>query len=248
MKPYIILLLVILSWLSSDGQNKATLDFSGVKPIISINGTTCNIQNQQFSCVPRTCDNVYIVAGDTVEFCTVSSITLNSDTAYWMRWEFNGSSNYPNPIWDSFPTETPLCYQVMWNLAGSYTVDIYYNGWLSAYPWSDCWIQGPSHWIIHVDVSPATGIMDELSDHEPFLWPNPSYGEFHFSTPAFLKNDNYHMLICDASTGKELKSFQISGQRDNHDFNIKDLPNGVYFLKVYSGSSFCLTEKLILLR
>src|SRR5436190_904311 len=82
----------------------------GIKPGIRINGAPCLIQNLTFSCTPRTCDSIIIQAGDSIEFCTYQQIFLNTDTAYWMRWNFYGSSNLPDTIQNNYPSQTPICY------------------------------------------------------------------------------------------------------------------------------------------
>ena len=218
----------------------------GTKPIISINGVSCNILNQTFSCVPRVCDPVSIVAGDSVEFCTVSQISLNSDTNYWMRWEFSGSSTYPLPVWDSFPTDTPLCYNVTWLVPGNYTIHIFYNGWLSAYPWSDCWAQGPSHWIVNLQVI-ATGISETLEGQDAVFLPNPSTGNIAF-VPNWTAWKNCNLVIRDITSGRQIRNIPFDSSASLVNIFIGDLPNGAYLCSIESHGVPLYRERLILLK
>jgi hypothetical protein len=150
----------------------------GVKPGISINGSPCLIQNLIYSCVPRTCDSIVIEAGDSIEFCTFQAIELNVDTAYWLRWHFFGARNVPDTVQHVYSTQTPLCHWPRWDSAGTFIVEVFYNGDLSAYPTSDCYQQGPSHWFVKVVVLPDPNGVEEVNQNEVVIAPNPSSGKF----------------------------------------------------------------------
>ncbi len=150
----------------------------GVKPGISINGMPCMIQNLIYSCTPRTCDSIVIMAGDSIEFCSYQEIYLNTDTAFWLRWHFYGATNLPDTILNDYPSQTPQCYFPRWDSAGTFIVEVFYNGILSAYSYSDCYPQGPSHWFVKVVVLPNPNSISEVQSDEFKIVPNPSDGIF----------------------------------------------------------------------
>lgn len=160
-------------------------ELNGVKPGISINGAPCLIQNLIYSCTPRTCDSIIISVGDSVEFCTYQQISLNTDSAYWLRWHFYGCSNLPDTIFNGYPATTPQCYSPRWDTAGTYMAEIFYNGVLSAYPNSDCYQQGPSHWYVKVVVLPdPNSVVSNISGETISIAPNPSDGIFSIQLPS----------------------------------------------------------------
>lgn len=169
----LILLLVILT-----SGELISQESSGIKPGILINGSPCLIQNLVYSCVPRTCDSIVINAGDSLEFCTYQAIELNQDTAYWLQWQFTGATNLADTIRHVFPTATPLCHWPRWDTAGTFTVEVFYNGDLTAYPYCDCYPQGPSHWYIKVVVLPVPDGVEERGAEDFMYYPNPSAGIF----------------------------------------------------------------------
>ncbi|MEW6469095.1 MAG: T9SS type A sorting domain-containing protein [Bacteroidota bacterium] len=215
----------------------------GAKPIISVNGITCNILNQQFSCTPRVCDAVLIAAGDSIEFCTVANISLTTDTNYYMQWNFNGSSSHTIAIYDSFPTATPICYYPKWSVAGDYTVDIFYNGWLSAYPYSDCWAFGPSHWIINVQVIP-TGVTGIGSGTIAPLYPNP--GDENV-TVTYSVDQDAELQITDIS-GKTMLIRKLYAAERLATVNCSSLDEGVYFCRIVANGQAGRYQKLIIAR
>jgi hypothetical protein len=219
----------------------------GAKPVISVNGVPCNILNQNFSCLTMHCDSVQVFEGDSVEFCTVSRIELNVDTAYWMRWEFSGSSNFPQPVWDSFPTDTPVCHKAVWVQAGTYTVNIYYNGWLSAYPWSDCYNFGPSHWVVKIKVLSVAGEPETITKERIRIFPNPSSGNVYISYPE-ISGGKPRVIISDLRGGTALKEIYLSGN-DPLEFVLPDdFSNGIYQCSFYSGNVFLGAEKWVVIR
>lgn len=149
------------------------------KPGITINGAQCLIGNTVYSCQPKTCDSVVIYAGDSIEFCTAQQVDLSSDSLYYMRWDFNGSSNYPAPVYDSFPAVTPICRYAKFDTPGTDTVQLFYNGWLSAHSYSDCYAFGPSHWLVPVTVLPSpNGVAENHDSFSCDVFPNPGNGIF----------------------------------------------------------------------
>jgi len=224
-----IFLLSLLTFFTSfiSAQNKVDIDVLSPKPSITIDGVHCNIGNTIYSCVPKTCNTVVIYEGDSIEFCTSTEIDLMIDSAYYMQWNFSGCSNYPPSFTDSFPNQTPICYHPIWNVAGNYVIDIFYNGWLSAYPTSDCWGFGPSHWIINVTVMPALGIAHNNSN--PFsvdIFPNPSNGIFNLT---ISKPKEVEEIFVTDMLGQKILSLK------NENESVVDLssfPTGIYFLNV----------------
>ncbi len=221
----LLLHLFIFTCRTLSAQSKVEVDIASPKPSILIDGVNCVIGNTIYSCTPKTCDALYIMEGDSVEFCTNNQIELNLDSAYWMQWNFTGSSNYTNAVTDSFPTNTPFCYYPKWTEAGNYTVNIFYNGWLSAYPTSDCWSAGPSHWIINVNVATNTGISTTVeNDFTCEIYPNPGNGSFQLkiSSPEIVKE----IFVTDIY-GKKIFTQQNKNQIDLSNFS-----SGIYLLNI----------------
>lgn len=219
-------------------QSQVQVDVQSPKPSISIDGMPCNIMNTIWSCIPKTCDSLVITEGDSIEFCTYNQISLNTDSNYYMQWEFNGSANFPTPFYDSFPNLTPICYYPKWNTAGNYTVDIYYNGWLSAYPYSDCWAFGPSHWIIGVHVMQNMGIIvpDNNSELTYTIFPNPGDGMFHLqiSHPEKVKG-----IFVTTLMGRKIPVVTNETQLD-----LAGYPAGIYFLNLETENGI-LVKKIV---
>jgi hypothetical protein len=224
-----IVALFIFSFATSPllAQSKVHVDILSPKPSITVDGVNCVIGNTIYSCVPKTCNNVTINEGDSIEFCTNNEIYLNTDTAYWMHWNFTGS-NYSSMIADTFPSNTPICYYPKWSVAGNYTVDIFYNGWLSAYPTSDCWNFGPSHWIINVDVLSNTGISSHENELICEIFPNPGNGIFQLkiSNPEAVKS----LYVTDIF-GKEIFTPQ-----DKTQINMTAFSPGIYLLNISTAN------------
>lgn len=193
------------------------------KPGIAVNGSMCLIQNTIWSCVPVDCDSVIIMQGDSIEFCTYQEIFLNTDTAYWMEWIFTGCDNLNDTILDAYSTSTPLCYNPRWSLPGIYNVRIRYNGWLSAYPASDCYTQGPSQWNIAVKVLPdpnSTG-PEPLDDNEIKIYPQPAVDEVK------VQGMQPESIVIHDSRGAIVRIASGSGC-----FNVSDLPDGIYLAEL----------------
>lgn len=169
----ILLTISILIFLKVSAQETVS-----PKPGITVNGYPCLILNLSASCLPRTCDSLVILAGDSIEFCTYQEIDLNVDTAYWLQWNFYGATNLADTIHYGFPNQVPICHSPRWDSSGTYIVEVFYNGWLSAYPSSDCYQQGPSRWFIKVVVLPNPNGIEEEFAGEIIIAPNPSSGKF----------------------------------------------------------------------
>jgi hypothetical protein len=224
MKRFLLFTLYFLP-LIAFAQSKVVVDVASPKPSITIDGLNCAILNTIYTCVARTCTPVQIMAGDSVEFCTNNQIFLNNDTAFWMEWNFTGS-NYTSAITNPYPTNTPFCYYPKWTTAGTYTVDIFYNGWMSAYPSGDCWGYGPSHWIVVVDVTGSTGIASQQENISCEVFPNPGNGiyELRISKPEAVNE----MYLTDIS-GKEILVVQ-----DKNKLDLTNYAAGIYFLNIIS--------------
>jgi hypothetical protein len=217
-------------------QSQVQIDVLSPKPSIAINGDPCNIGNLTFSCTPKTCNTVVITEGDSIEFCTHNEIYLTTDTNYYMQWNFTGCSNLPTSIDDSFPTPTPLCYYPRWDVAGNYTVDVYYNGWLSAYPYSDCYSFGPSHWIIDIVVMQNMGIVPHERNLTCEIFPNPGTGIFN-------------LQISDPEKIEEIYLTNIPGEKIPLEYNqyridLTEFPSGIYFLNIKTEEGI-LIKKLV---
>ena len=193
----------------------------GIKPGISIYGSPCLIQNLVYSCVPRTCDSIVIVAGDSIDFCTYQAIELNVDTAYWLRWQFTGCTNLADTILHTYPTQTPLCHVPRWDTAGIFMVEVFYNGDLTAYPTCDCYQQGPSHWFIKVVVLPNPNGVEEPKTSEITIAPNPSSGKF----TLLNGEDTSQVTICDISG-------RVLFQTNEKEFDLSPYGSGMYFANV----------------
>lgn len=214
---------------------------SGVKPGILIDGNLCKILNQQFSCVTRTCDGVIIYEGDSVSFCTDAYVDLTSDTAYYMHWNFNGST-FPASIVDTVPSNFPICYYPIWNTAGSYTVDIYYNGFLSAYPSSDCY-PVPSHWIIDVTVlSAGAGGIDEHQNINEIVFPNPASNELNIDFHSTQKGN----LELYSIFGEKIRNYEIKNGMNK--IQIADIESGIYFYKIKNAEELFSADKIMVIK
>lgn len=191
------------------------------KPGITINGSPCLILNLSQSCTPRTCDSLVILAGDSIEFCTYQEIELNVDTAYWLQWNFVGATNLADTIYYGFPNQVPICHSPRWDSAGTYMVEVFYNGWLSAYPTSDCYQQGPSHWFIKVIVLPNPNGIEEETINEITIAPNPSSGKF---------------TVLNVTSTTQVTITDVSGrvlvQTNESEIDLTSYGSGLYFASV----------------
>lgn len=216
MKSYYSLLLATFISLSVRSQEPQS-----PKPGIAVNGSLCLIQNTVWSCVPVDCDSIVIMQGDSVEFCTYQEINLSTDTSYWLDWIFTGCGNFPDTVRDDYPTATPLCYWPRWDTAGVYNVKVRYNGWLSAYPTSDCYAEGPSEWKIKIVVIPnPNSVNDEDDETKLLLFPQPAddYINLNFENPgAFVVRNMYGVIIASGTNTSTV--------------NVQDLNNGFYILE-----------------
>jgi hypothetical protein len=221
------ILLLFISFTASvllPAQSKVQVDIASPKPSILIDGVNCVIGNTIYSCTPKTCNAMTITEGDSILFCTNNEIYLNTDSAYWMQWNFTGSNNFPSAVTNSFPSNTPICYYPIWTVAGNYTVDIFYNGWLSAYPTSDCWTFGPSHWILSVTVLSNTGITSAENNLTCEVFPNPGNGIFQLEIP---KPETIKEMYVTDIFGKE-----IFIANDKTQIDLTNYAPGIYLLNL----------------
>jgi hypothetical protein len=144
-----------------------------------------------------------------------------------MQWNFTGS-NYSTMLADSFPSNTPICYYPRWDVAGIYDVHIFYNGWLSAYPTSDCWSSGPSHWIITVDVLSTTGIKPLTEELICEVFPNPGNGIFNLK---ISNPENVRAIYLTDICGKE-----ILIPNDKTQIDLANFPAGIYLLNICTAN------------
>jgi hypothetical protein len=244
MKENVLLLLLLISIpsVSQTGTDSAFL--LSPKPGILINGNQCLIGNTIWSCIPKTCDSLIIPQGDTVQFCTGQQVFLNTDTAYYMEWNFAGSTNYPLMIHDGYPNNTPLCYTPQWNAPGDYVIDIYYNGWLSAYPTSDCYSFGPSHWITKITVLPSSSSIAENSQSgmNCTVSPNPASSSVHFQL-----NSNTPQMKCLRlfdQTGREILS--TTSNSNEFELSTYNISPGLYFYHIEEDAEITASGKLII--
>ena len=208
------------------------------KPGITINGAQCLIGNTVYSCMPKTCDSVVIYAGDSIEFCTAQQIDLSSDSLYYLQWNFYGSSNYPSVVYDSFPAATPLCRYARFDTPGNDTVQVFYNGWLSAHPYSDCYAFGPSHWYVPVTVLPSpNGIGEEQSAFSCELFPNPGDGIFSLK---ISQPENVTRLVVREITGKVVLELPTSATQ----IDLSAFSAGIYTLECYTTGGV-IAKKLL---
>lgn len=217
-------------------QSDTPIDIASPKPSITIDGVNCAIGNTIYTCVPKTCASVTITEGDSIQFCTNNEIYLNTDTAYWLQWNFTGSSNFPLMVVDSFPSNTPVCYYPKWTTAGIYDVHVFYNGWLSAYPTSDCWSSGPSHWIITVDVQINTGITKPVYEVACEIFPNPGNGIFK------LQITNPEKV--EAITITDIFGKEILTPHDKTKVDLTNFPSGIYLLHI-STTNGRIVKKIV---
>ncbi len=216
MKTFYCLIVATFSSLLLNSQ-----EVQSPKPGITVNGSLCLIQNTVWSCVPVDCDSIVIMQGDSVEFCTFQEINLSTDTSYWLDWIFTGCDNFADTIRDDYPTATPLCYWPRWDTAGVYNVKVRYNGWLSAYPTSDCYAEGPSEWNINIVVTPnPNSVHDNAENNQILLFPQPAddFMNLSFENPgAFVVRNMYGMIISSGTNSSTV--------------NVQDMSNGFYILE-----------------
>lgn len=195
------------------------------KPGITVNGATCLIGNLVYSCTPKTCDSITIMAGDSLEFCTFQEIYLNTDTAFWLQWHFYGAANLPDTILNDYPSATPICHWPRWDSAGTFMVEVFYNGWLSAYPSSDCYQYGPSHWYIQVNVLANPNAIVEQKSSALTVAPNPSDGFFSIRG---VEHPPGQIVITDVHGREILRTREC-------EIDMTGYPAGVYVAVIYSG-------------
>src|SRR5690606_20605056 len=84
--------------------------------------------------------------------------------------------------------------------------------------------------------------LDEVSDSDFIVYPNPFTGDLNIQLPETLKG-NYIFRISDL-TGKTIYQNQQSSDIKNFSWNGKSLPKGVYFLSVENNGKI-IAKRLI---
>ncbi|WP_353149489.1 T9SS type A sorting domain-containing protein [Flavobacterium sp.] len=83
---------------------------------------------------------------------------------------------------------------------------------------------------VSLDVSLVLGI-DDFSLNAASIYPNPSKGNFTITTKTFLKSVDVYSI-----NGALIKSYKVEDSSENVEFNISDLPSGVYLLELKNDS------------
>jgi len=83
-----------------------------------------------------------------------------------------------------------------------------------------------SNRTLALDVSLVLGL-DDFSLNASTVFPNPSNGNFTITTKTFLKSVDVYNI-----NGALIKSYRVADSSENVEFNIADLPSGVYLLEL----------------
>ena len=74
-------------------------------------------------------------------------------------------------------------------------------------------------------------MIDDFSLNAATVYPNPSNGNFTITTKTFLKSVDVYTI-----NGALIKSYKVDDSSENVEFNISDLPSGVYLLELKNDS------------
>ena len=85
---------------------------------------------------------------------------------------------------------------------------------------------GTSNRAVSLDISLVLGL-DDFSLNASTVYPNPSNGNFTITTKTFLKSVDVYNI-----NGALIKSYKVDNTSENVEFNITDLPSGVYLLEL----------------
>lgn len=85
---------------------------------------------------------------------------------------------------------------------------------------------GSSNRVVVLDNSMTLGLED-FSLNSSTVYPNPSNGNFTITTKTFLKSVDIYNI-----NGALIKSYKVADSSENVEFNITDLPSGVYLLEL----------------
>jgi hypothetical protein len=85
---------------------------------------------------------------------------------------------------------------------------------------------GTSNRAVSLDISLVLDL-DDFSLNASTVYPNPSNGNFTITTKTFLKSVDVYNI-----NGALIKSYKVDNTSENVEFNITDLPSGVYLLEL----------------
>ncbi|HEY6162097.1 MAG TPA: T9SS type A sorting domain-containing protein [Bacteroidia bacterium] len=231
---------LLLPGVHSFAQSSHQQQAQGAKPGLWINGINCKIGHFTQSCTPKTCDSITLFPGDTIRFCTDADVDLASDTVYYMQWNFSGSNNYPSPVMNYAPVPTPVCYDAVYTNPGHYTIDVFYNGWLTAYPDRDCYSFGPSHWIVEVTVMPGANSVQEQGGENAFsITMDPA------NNALLVKTDGAGVMEFYSGLGTKEYSMQVN--EGANFISTAGFADGIYFCRVTSGEK-TLVKKMVIMK
>lgn len=105
-------------------------------------------------------------------------------------------------------------------------MEAYYNGVLSAYPNSDCYSFGPSHWLVKIVVLPDPNSVPELlRASEIQIVPNPSEGRFKVNARG---NEKVNRIVVTDISGR------IILETDQTEVDMTDAGSGIYFVTAFT--------------
>jgi hypothetical protein len=204
------------------------------KPRISVNDVQCHIMYEEHTCSPKVCDSVFILAGDAINFCTISPFVNLNDPDYYIEWNFTGS-DIPQHI-DTAYTPVPVCHDPVWNTPGDYTVNIYYYNGLSV---CCCNLQ-PSHWNVPVQVQPLVGMNELIEDKLFELYPVPAVSEINI----LFKSGNAGSLQIFDSSGRQV---YFSDLDESRSIDISSYARGLYLFRVFDAArNNYYTERVVI--
>ncbi len=96
-------------------------------------------------------------------------------------------------------------------------------------------------WLI--GIASGTTAIEENTEADFEVYPNPTNGKFYVSSTGFHVDINKVELV--DMFGKVVKSFSGNFNAENMEFDVSDLSAGVYFLHILSGNQSA-TEKFII--
>jgi hypothetical protein len=85
---------------------------------------------------------------------------------------------------------------------------------------------GTSNRVVVLDNSMTLGLED-FTLNSSTVYPNPSNGNFTITTKTYLKSVDVYNI-----NGALIKSYKVADSSENVEFNITDLPSGVYLLEL----------------
>ncbi|PCJ85078.1 MAG: hypothetical protein COA57_08170 [Flavobacteriales bacterium] len=198
--------------------------------LIASNGicsdTSIQTLNVQYDCATISLNAAFSTNTDTIYlngFSTVTFTNTSSNSTSW-QWDF-GDGSATSPFENPSHTYTD---------AGTYTVT------LTAYN-SNC-SDVSTTTIIVIGVTP--GIAEGISENNLKIYPNPNDGSFSAEI-NFEKPTDFQMELTNVlgqhffdSKYNQLLSYQIA-------FDLSDVPNGIYFMKMQTENGFIIKKIII---